>query len=48
MTVHLFSKGPSPAIATFGLRKMADDGEEKYWKKKTRDFVHRNFYVDAP
>ena len=47
MTVHLFSKGPSPAIATFGLRKMADDGEEKYWEKKTRDFVHRNFYVDA-
>ena len=48
MTVHLFSKGPSPAIATSGLRKMADDGEEKYWKKKTRDFVHRNFYVDVP
>ena len=34
MTVHLFSKGPSPAIATFGLVKMANDGEEKYWKKK--------------
>ena len=45
MTVHLFGNGPSPAIATFGLRKTADDGEEKY-AKATRDFVHRNFYVD--
>ena len=36
MTVHLFSKRPSPAIATFGLGKIANDGEEKYWKKKTR------------
>ena len=33
MTVHLFSKGPSPAIATFGLGKISNDGEEKYWKK---------------
>ncbi|XP_022809213.1 uncharacterized protein LOC111346173 [Stylophora pistillata] len=39
MTVHLFGNGPSPAIATFGLRKMADDGEEKYGKA-TRDFVY--------
>ena len=45
MTVHLFGNGPSPAIATFGLRKTADDGEEKYGKA-TRDFVYRNFYVD--
>ena len=45
MTVHLFGNGPSPAIATFGLRKTADDGEEKYGKE-TRDLVHRNFYVD--
>ena len=45
MTVHLFGNRPSPAIATFGLRKTADDGEEKYGKE-TRDFVHRNFYVD--
>ena len=45
MTVDLFGNGPSPAIATFGLRKTADDGEEKYGKE-TRDFVHRNFYVD--
>ena len=45
MTVHLFGNGPSPAIATFGLRKTADHGEEKYGKA-TRDFIHRNFYVD--
>ena len=44
-TVHLFGNRPSPAIASFGLRKKADDGEEKYGKA-TRDFVHRNFYVD--
>ena len=45
MTVHLFGNRPSPAIATLGLRKTADNGEEKY-SKATRDFVHRNFYVD--
>ena len=45
MTVYLLGNGPSPAIATFGLRKTADDGEEKYGKA-ARDFVHSNFYVD--
>ncbi|XP_078345322.1 uncharacterized protein LOC144630841 [Oculina patagonica] len=45
MTVHLFGNGPSPAVATFGLRRTADDGEERFGKP-TRDFVHRNFYVD--
>ena len=28
MNVHLFGNGPSPAVATFGLRKTAVDGEE--------------------
>lgn len=42
----MFGNGPSPTIATFCLRKTADDGEEKYGKA-TRDFVHRNFYVDV-
>ncbi|KAK3749993.1 hypothetical protein QZH41_000413 [Actinostola sp. cb2023] len=28
MNVHLFGNGPSPAVATFGLRKTATDGEE--------------------
>ena len=32
MTVHLFGNGPSPAIATFGLRRTADDGEERFSK----------------
>lgn len=27
MNVHLFSKGPSPAVATFGLSKTAADGK---------------------
>lgn len=45
MTVHLFGNAPSPAIATFGLRHTADDGEERYGKE-TSQFVHRNFYVD--
>ena len=45
MAVHLFGNGPSPAIATFGLRRTADDGEERFGKA-TRDFIHRNFYVD--
>lgn len=45
ITVHLFGNGPGPTIATFGLRKTADGGKEKYGKA-TRDFVDRNFYVD--
>jgi hypothetical protein len=28
MTVHLFGNTSNPAIATFGLGKTADDGEE--------------------
>ena len=45
MTVHLFGNGPSPAIATFGLRKTADNSKEKYGEA-TRDFVNRKFCVD--
>ena len=45
MTVHLFGNGPSPAVATYGLRKTALDGEEKFGKD-TRAFIHKNFYVD--
>lgn len=45
MNVHLFGNGPSPAVATFGLRKTATDGEEKFGKTAV-NFVHRNFYVD--
>ena len=45
MNVHLFGNGPSPAVATFGLRKTAADGEEEFCKAAS-NFVHRNFYVD--
>ncbi|KAK3727951.1 hypothetical protein QZH41_004895 [Actinostola sp. cb2023] len=45
MNVHLFGNGPSPAVATFGLRKTAADGEEEFGTEVTK-FVHRNFYVD--
>ena len=45
MNVHLFGNGPSPAVATFGLRKTASDGEEEFGKA-AMNFVHRNFYVD--
>lgn len=47
MNVHLFGNGPSPAIATFGLRKTVDDGEENGDTPGTvKEFVTRNFYVD--
>ena len=45
MTVHLFGNGPSPAVATFGMRKTAEDGEEVYGEK-TKEFICNNFYVD--
>ena len=45
MNVHLFGNGPSLAVATFGLRKTAADGEEKFGMAAS-NFVHRNFYVD--
>ena len=44
MTVHLFGNGPSPALATYGLRRTVDDGEEH--DPGVKDFVQRNFYVD--
>ena len=45
MIVHLFGNGPSPAVATFGLRKTADVGEEEFGAA-AKEFVHRDFYVD--
>lgn len=45
MTVQLFGNGPSPAIATFGLRKTAKDDEEVYGKR-TKEFICNDFYVD--
>ena len=40
INMHLFGNGPSPAVATYGLRRTALDGEE------AKRFIHRNFYVD--
>ena len=45
MNVHLFGNGPSPAVAPFGLRRTATDGEEEF-REDAIKFVHRNFYVD--
>ena len=45
MNVHFLGNGPSPAVATFGLRKTAADGKEKFGENAA-EFVHRNFYVD--
>ena len=45
MNVHLFGNGPSPAVATYGLRRTAVDGEEEYGEE-AKNFICRNFYVD--
>ncbi len=45
MIVHLFGNSPSPAVATFGMRKAADDGEEECGAK-VRKFICEDFYVD--
>ncbi|XP_062601577.1 uncharacterized protein LOC134263265 [Saccostrea cucullata] len=41
MTVHVFGNSPSPAVATFGLRKVVEGSAEDI-----RDLVCNNFYVD--
>ncbi|XP_061191733.1 uncharacterized protein LOC133199970 [Saccostrea echinata] len=41
MRVHVFGNTPSPAVATYGLRKAVKNSD-----KDVRDFVERNFYVD--
>ena len=43
-TVHLFGNGPSPAVATYGLRRTVDDSEEH--DPGVKEFVQRNLYVD--
>ena len=45
MVVHLFANTSSPAVATFGLRKTAIEGEKKFGKA-AQDFVVEDFYVD--
>ena len=41
MTVHLFGNTPSPAIATYGLRKSVENASPE-----VRHFIENNFYVD--
>ncbi|KAK3107294.1 hypothetical protein FSP39_011277 [Pinctada imbricata] len=41
MTVHVFGNRPSPAVATYGIRRSVSDAD-----LDVRDFVCRNFYVD--
>ena len=45
MNVHIFGNDPSPAVATFGLRKTAADGEEEFGTD-VKEFICRDFYVD--
>lgn len=45
MRVHVFGNSPSPAVATYGLRRAAQQGEEQYGVD-VRHFIERDFYVD--
>lgn len=45
MCVHVFGNSPSPAVATYGLRRTAENAESTYGSD-ARSFVERNFYVD--
>lgn len=45
MTVHVFGNSPSPAVATFGLRRTAEISEAEFGND-VKDYVLRNFYVD--
>ncbi|KAK7889072.1 hypothetical protein WMY93_024632 [Mugilogobius chulae] len=45
MRVHVFGNSPSPAVATYCLRRAAISGEREYGSD-TRHFVEREFYVD--
>ncbi|XP_071123455.1 uncharacterized protein [Mytilus edulis] len=46
MTVHVFGNSPSPAVATFGLRRTAEISETEFGKD-VKDYIVRNFYADA-
>ena len=45
MAVHLFGNVSSPSIATFGLRKTAEE-EEMEFGSVAKNFVYNDFYVD--
>ena len=44
MNVHLFGATSSPGVATFGLRRLADDYSSI--STKAAEFLKRDFYVD--
>lgn len=41
MNVHVFGNSPSPAVATYWLRKTVEKAETDI-----QDFIFQNFYVD--
>ena len=41
MTVHVFGNSPSPAVATYGIRKAVEGSS-----KEVKNLVNNNFYVD--
>ncbi len=43
MKVHLFGAGSSPGCANFGLKRAADDGEEKFGPEAA-NFIRQDFY----
>ncbi|XP_038056046.1 uncharacterized protein LOC119728039 [Patiria miniata] len=45
MNVHLFGSISSPAVATFGLRMVADECESTHGAD-VKQFIHNDFYVD--
>ncbi|XP_025752713.1 uncharacterized protein LOC109204590 [Oreochromis niloticus] len=45
MTVHVFGNSPSPAVAIYGLRRAALQGQEDH-SAEAKQFVLKNFYVD--
>ncbi|XP_060077584.1 uncharacterized protein LOC132557112 [Ylistrum balloti] len=45
MTKHVFGNCPSPAVASYGLRRTAKEGEGDYGAD-ILEFVENNFYVD--
>ncbi|XP_070578335.1 uncharacterized protein [Ptychodera flava] len=44
MNVHMFGNVSSPAIATFRLRKIAEDGISTYGED-VKEFIDKNFYA---
>ena len=45
MKVHVFGNSPSPAVATYELRRAARDCDQEYGAAAGH-FIERNFYVD--